>query len=256
MIRDELAVLIYRAIKKAQQKGSLPKTDIAQVVIERPRRSEHGDYATSQPLRMIADVNRALKAADKPGLHPTEVGQRIIRRLERPPFVGDVQVLPPGFINITLDAAWLAHQVEPILDAGEAFGSVDLGQGKRTQVEYGSANPTGPMHVGFARNLVLGDTIANVLEAAGYDVQREYYVNDAGTQMANFAASLYARYCELLGVGGELPEAGYKGSYIVDWAQQIVDEEGSRYLELPRDEALAQICLLYTTDAADECPAV
>jgi arginyl-tRNA synthetase len=108
MIRDELAILVHRAIRKAQRKGSLPKTEIPEVVIERPRRPEHGDYATSQPLRMIADINRTLKAAEKPTLVPTEVGQRIARRVDRAEFLGDVEVIPPGFINFRLVESWLA----------------------------------------------------------------------------------------------------------------------------------------------------
>jgi len=242
MIRDELATLIYDATRKAQRKGSLPRTEIPEVLIERPRREEHGDYATSLPLKMIADINRALKAAEKPTLSPLDVGKRIVHRLANSPFVGKVEVAPPGFINVALDEGWLAQQVEAILAAGQSFGSVNLGNGLRVQVEFGSANPTGPMHVGFGRNLVLGDAIARALEAAGYDVEREYYVNDAGAQMANFGESLYVRYCELLGHdGGEIPEGGYRGQYIVKWAQQILDSEGERFLAMPREEAVEQM---------------
>ncbi|MEJ2208657.1 MAG: arginine--tRNA ligase, partial [Anaerolineae bacterium] len=250
MLRDELTDLIYKATRKAQRKGSLPRTDIPEVVIERPRREEHGDYATSLPLKMIADVNRALKEAEKPKLSPLELAGRIVHRLEEVPYVGKVEVAPPGFINITLDEGWLAAQVEEILAAGQDFGGVNRGQGRRMQVEFGSANPTGPMHVGFGRNLVLGDSLANVLAAAGYDVQREYYVNDGGNQITRFAESLYVRYCELLGrepapesglIAGEIPEGGYHGEYIVDWARQILESEGERFLEEPYDQALEGI---------------
>jgi arginyl-tRNA synthetase len=242
MVRDELANLIYKATKKAQRKGSLPRTEIPEILIERPRRPEHGDYATSLPLKMIADINRALKEADKPKMSPLEVGGRIAHRLEQMPYLGEVEVVPPGFINIRLDEKWLAIQVEAIRKAGEAFGNVDLGGGRRMQVEFGSANPTGPMHVGFGRNLVLGDSIANVLEAAGYDVRREYYLNDAGTQMENFGESLYVRYCEALGQeGGEIPEGGYQGEYVADWGRQIAESEGDRLLQLPYEEAVREL---------------
>ena len=249
MIRDDLAERIYKATKKAQRKGSLPKTEIPEVLIERPRREEHGDYATSLPLKMIADVNRALKEAEKPKLSPMEVAGRIVHRIADAPYIGKVEVAPPGFINLTLDEGWLAQQVEAVLSAGDNFGSVDLGGGAPMQVEYGSANPTGPMHVGFGRNLVLGDSLANLLVAAGYDVQREYYVNDAGTQIAKFAESLYVRYCELLGrepppesglQAGEIPEGGYQGEYVIDWARTLVVAEGKRLLEMPYEEALAE----------------
>ncbi len=239
MLRDQLADLIYKATRKAQRKGNLPKTEIPEVLIERPRREEHGDYAASLPLKMIADINRTLKEAEKPKMSPIDVGWRIVQRIEDVPFVGKLDVAPPGFINITLSESWLAQQVEEILAASEAFGNVNLGQGKATQVEYGSINPTGPLHVGAGRNLALGDTIANVLGAAGYDVQREYYINDAGAQMDKLGESLYVRYCEVLGRDcGEIPEGGYVGEYVLDWAQRVVDEEGDRYLELPRQEAI------------------
>jgi arginyl-tRNA synthetase len=242
MIRDDLAEVIYAATKKAQRKGSLPKTEIPETLVERPRREEHGDYATSLPLKMIADINRALKEAEQPKLSPIDVGRRIVHRMTKVPFLGAIDVAPPGFINFTLDEGWLAQQVEAILAAGEAFGNVDLGHGRRVQVEYGSINPTGPLHVGAGRNLALGDTLANVLEAAGYQVQREYYINDAGSQMVKLGESLYARYGELLGrdLGG-IPEGGYQGEYLLDWAQRVIDEEGDRYLDLPREEAVAQM---------------
>ena len=250
MIRDELADLIYRATRKAQKKGSLPKTEIPEVLIERPRRPEHGDYATSLPLKMIADINRELTAAEKPKLTPIQVGKSIVHRAEEVPFVGRMDVAPPGFINITLDAAWLAQRVDVILEEDQKYGAVDLGQGQRVQVEFGSANPTGPMHVGFGRNLVLGDTIANLLDAAGYDVQREYLVNDAGAQMVRFGQSLYVRYCELLDreppedsglQAGEIPEGGYQGEYVAEWAQKIIDRDGDRYLDLPYKEAVERM---------------
>jgi arginyl-tRNA synthetase len=250
MMRDDLAARIHKAVKKAQRKGSLPKTEIPEAIIERPRREQHGDYATSLPLKMIADVNRALKEAEKPKLSPLDVAARIIHRMEGAPFIGKVEVAPPGFINIILDEAWLAQQVEEILAAGNAIGNVDLGKGRRMQVEFGSANPTGPMHVGFGRNLVLGDSLATLLDAAGYHVQREYYVNDAGTQITKFAESLYVRYCELLGreppaesglVPGEIPEGGYRGDYVIDWARSLVESEGERFLEMPYEEALAAV---------------
>ena len=245
MLRDELANLIYQATRKSQKKGSLPRVDIPEVVMERPRRPEHGDYATSLPLKMIADINRALKEAEKPKLSPVDVGRRIVHRLESVPFIAEASVAPPGFINISLDSGWLAQPVEEILEAGDSYGTVDLGQGKRVQVEYGSANPTGPLHVGFGRNLVLGDSIANVLDAAGYEVHREYYVNDAGTQMAKLGESLYVRYCELLGIDGEeIPEGGYQGEYLRDWAQEVIDREGKRYLDLARDEAVEEMRVL------------
>jgi len=242
MVKDELADLIYQAVRKAQKKGDLPKTDIPDIAITRPRQAQRGDYSSNQPLQMIAAVNTALKAAGHRPLTPVELGQRIVHRLPKVPFIAQVEVSPPGFMNITLDEGWLAQQVEAILAAGDSFGNVDRGHGRRVQVEYGSANPTGPLHVGFGRNVVLGDTLANLLAAGGYHVQREYYINDAGTQIVKFGESLYVRYCQNLGQdAGDIPEGGYHGQYVVDWAKRIVDEEGDRYLTMPRDEAVKLI---------------
>jgi arginyl-tRNA synthetase len=239
MVRDELATLIHDAIKKAQRKGDLPKTAIPDVAVEHPKRGQFGDYQSNQPLRMIGEVNTTLKAAGHAPITPVELGHRIARRLPAMPFVGQVDVAPPGFINIWLDEAWLAQQVEAILVAGETFGNVEHGQGKRVQVEFGSINPTGPLHVGAGRNLALGDTLANLLAAGGYQVQREYYVNDGGTQMDKLGESLYVRYRQSLGHDDEdLPEGGYRGQYVVDWAQEIVAQDGDRYLHLPREEAV------------------
>ena len=124
---------------------------------------------------------------------PIQIAQQVALHMPEHAMLGRVDVAPPGFLNFSYAPTWLAQQVEVIRAAGETWGRVDLGHGKRTQVEYGSANPTGPLHVGFGRNVVLGDGIANVLEAAGYDVQREYYVNDALTQVAHLADSTRCR---------------------------------------------------------------
>jgi arginyl-tRNA synthetase len=242
MIQEELAHLIHEAVKKAQRKGDLPKTEIPDAAIAHPKKGQFGDYSSNQPLRMIAAVNDALRANDHLKISPVELGQRIVRRLPGAPFIGRVEVAPPGFINVTLSESWLAQQVEAILAAGDAFGSVDRGHGRRVQVEFGSINPTGPLHVGAGRNLALGDTLANLLAAGGYQVQREYYVNDAGTQMDKLGESLYVRYCEALGHdAGELPEGGYRGEYVADWARRVAAEEAGRYLAMPRDEAVVAL---------------
>jgi arginyl-tRNA synthetase len=165
-----------------------------------------------------------------------EIVSRYIKPTER---ISEVTVVHPGFLNFTYSSQWLVEQVEAVNAAGEAWGRVDTGQGQRMQVEYGSANPVGPLHVGFGRNVILGDGIANVLAEAGYDVQREYYLNDAGTQVQMLGQSLYARYLELLGKEATFPEDGYRGQYIIEWAQQIADAEGDRFLHTSAEEAQA-----------------
>ncbi len=144
----------------------------------------------------------------------------------------------PGYINLTLDASWLAAQAGVVLDAGEAWGSVDLGKGARVQVEFVSANPTGPITVGSTRNAVIGDVLASVLDAAGFEVEREYYVNDAGSQVRKFGESLYARYAEVLGEDEPFPEDGYHGDYVADIAEEIARQYGRRYLLTDRQEAI------------------
>ena len=229
MIRDDLARLIAQAIKKAQRKGDLPKFDVPEIVLEHPKQAGHGDYATPVCLQMARLARMA----------PVEIAKQVVKRLPETEAVGQVEIAHPGYINITLSESWLAHQVEDILATGETWGNINLGQGRRVQVEYGSANPTGPLHIGFARNVVLGDGIANVLAAAGYDVQREYYVNDAGTQMNLFGETMYVRYAQALGHDEPFPEGGYPGSYVEEWARQIAADEGDKYLHMPREEAVS-----------------
>ena len=127
------------------------------------------------------------------------------------------------------------------MEAGDAYGSIDLGQGSRVQVEFVSVNPTGPLHIGHGRGAILGSTLANVLTAAGYRVEKEYYINDAGSQIDAFYHSLYARYQQSQGVDAEIPSGGYFGSYMIDLAKEIIAEEGDRFLTLPRQEAVSQL---------------
>ncbi len=230
-MRDQIANMIEDGLRSAQKAGDLPKFDLPEVIMERPSNPEYGDY--SSPVCM--GLARYARMA------PIEIAQRLLQHVERPAPVGALEAVHPGFINICLDPDWIARQVDVILAAGETWGAVDLGHGKPVQVEFGSANPTGPLHVGFGRNIVLGDTIASVLEAAGYKVQREYYVNDAGTQMQLFAESLYTRYAQALGQDVEFPRDGYRGQYVTDWAEQIAQSEGNRFLQMEREEAVRAI---------------
>ena len=231
LVPELYANLIREAVLRAQEAGDLPRFDIPEVSVQPPRRPEHGDLATSVCMQMAGLSHMA----------PVKVAQIVAGHVGASDMIGKVEVAAPGFLNMTLSAAWLAAQVECIEAAGEDWGRVNLGQGKRVQVEYGSANPTGPLHVGFGRNVVLGDGIANVLAAAGYDIHREYYVNDAGTQTGLLGKSLYARYAQALGQQVEFPEEGYHGQYIVDWAKEIADTQGEHYLSMPVPEAEAQL---------------
>jgi arginyl-tRNA synthetase len=249
LVQDQVAALIAAGLKAAQASGALPDFEMPVVVVEHPRQSEHGDYASPVCLR-LAKVAR---------MSPRDIAARVVEHMPPSPLVGQVGVAGPGYVNVTLDGRWLATQVEVILEAGETFGDLDIGQGKRYQVEFGSANPTGPLHVGFARNVVLGDTIANVLAAAGFEIEREYYVNDAGSQVRKFGESVYARYAQALGRDEPFPEDGYQGDYVAEMGKQAAQQHGDRYLDMPREEAtralgsegIAQVIAEAKQDLAD-----
>ena len=227
MIQHELAGMIAKAITSAQEKGDLPPFEIPEVTIEHPKQTGHGDLASPIAMQMARLARMA----------PMQIAQMVVKHLPQADFLGQVSVAPPGFINFTLQPEWLARQVEAILRKPDAFGDIDLGNGNKVQVEFVSANPTGPLTVGSGRNAVLGDALANVLAAAGYIVRREYYVNDAGTQMGHFANTAYVRYAQTLGKDEILPEQGYQGYYMVELGQEIAEREGDRFLHMSREDA-------------------
>jgi arginyl-tRNA synthetase len=231
MIRHDLSALLLRAAQAAQAKGALPPVALPEVGVEHPPKPEHGDYASSLPLKL----SRAAR------MNPLAIAEAIVQALPPTDYLARAEVAPPGFINLTLREDWLARQVEAILQAGEAFGQVELGQGERVQIEFVSVNPTGPLHVGHGRGAILGSTLANLLAAAGYQVQREYYLNDAGSQMDAFYRTLYARYCQALGREMEVPADGYAGAYMIDLAREIIAQEGDRFLALPPEQAIPEL---------------
>jgi len=225
MIKDELAQLIEKAAAEAQSRKLIPAVAMPDVVIERPQNPEHGDYACALPLKLA----RMAK------MNPMKIGGHIVGLIQCPLSCEKVELVPPGFINFSLTKGWLTEQVGAILSAGEEYGNTDAGRGKKIQVEFVSVNPTGPLHVGHGRGAVLGSALANILAAAGYTVEREYYVNDAGNQIDLFRRSLYARYCQQLGRDEPMPEGGYVGDYMIDIAKDIVKEKGNRYLDNPEE---------------------
>ena len=174
------------------------------------------------------------------GRPPRDVAQALLDALAPVPFVEKVELAGPGFINIWTTDEWLHDVVRRIATEGERYGR-SAPTGERVQVEFVSANPTGPLHVGHARNAVLGDAIARLLDVAGHTVEREYYFNDAGGQMDRFGASVEARYLQLLGRAAEVPEDGYHGDYIADYAEDIVREHGETLADLPADERLVRL---------------
>ena len=230
-LRTRITDWIRHGLIAAQEAGDLPAFEVPPVMVERGRREEHGDYASSVCLRLAREAR----------MNPLEIARRVVAHLPDAEFVGRVEPVKPGYINVWLDEGWLAAQVESILEAGESFGALDLGRGQRVQVEFVSANPTGPLTVGSARNAVLGDALASVLAAAGYEVEREYYVNDAGSQVRKFGESVFARYAETLGETAPFPEDGYLGQYVADLGRQLAEEAGRRYLEMEYREAVRTV---------------
>ncbi|MFC1956954.1 arginine--tRNA ligase [Chloroflexota bacterium] len=231
MIKHKIEELLAQAASKAQQQGKLPLVVLPPATVEHPQNPEHGDYASSLPLKLA----RAISAK------PLSIAEEIAGFMPATPEIDTVSVAPPGFINFTLKGDWLTKQVAEILKAGSTYGNSDLGQAARVQLEFVSVNPTGPLHVGHGRGAILGSTLANVLTATGYNVEKEYYINDAGSQIDAFARSLYARYQQGLGVSIEMPSDGYLGTYMISLAQEIIEEVGDRFSKLPEPEAISQI---------------
>src|SRR5436190_18427681 len=219
-IRNEIAELVDAAARRAQASGDLPSVALDDPTVERPANADHGDYASSLPLRLA----RAAR------MSPMQIADLISKQMQSPAYVGEMKVLPPGFINFRVADAWLAQQVDAIVADGDGFAQSDLGKGKKAQVEFVSANPTGPLHVGNGRWASIGDSLARVLQAAGYEVEKEYLINDELTQVGIFARTVFARYQQLFGRDVPVPEDGYPGEYVIEVAQQIRDEVGDKYL--------------------------
>lgn len=237
MLRDQIQSTVLESINAAAVAGDLPTVSMTAPEMLRPNRPEHGDYSTNIAMVLAAAVKK--ETGEK--ANPRQIAQTIADRIPKNGLIGEVELAGPGFINLRLSESWLQQQVKAIIAAGDSFGNIERGVGQRWQIEFVSANPTGPLHFGGARNAVLGDAISNVLEAAGYEVQREFYVNDAGTQMQLYVETLYARYLQHFGREADIPAEGYKGAYMVEYAARLAAEHGDRFLNMDRDAALAAI---------------
>ncbi len=222
--------LLDEALSALEGEGALaPGLDRKNVAVEPPRDASHGDLAT----------NAAMVLAKPAGTNPRALAALIAPKIEAMPGVTSVEVAGPGFINIRLtDEAW-RDELAAIIAAGDGYGRSNVGKGERVNVEYVSANPTGPMHMGHCRGAVVGDALASLLEAAGFDVTREYYVNDAGSQVDTLARSAHLRYRGALGEDiGEIPEGFYPGDYLVPIGQALASEFGDRFVGAPESEWL------------------
>ena len=220
-MKDAISILVRNAVQAAVDAGELPFAEIPDPALERPRDASHGDWATSIALR-------SSKAAR---MNPRQVADIVSAHMAGHADIAAVEIAGPGFINIRLSDAALMRVVREAREEGADFGRIDLGQGKRVQVEFVSANPVGPLHVGHGRWAALGDSMARVLAHAGWSVQREFYVNDAGVQMDIFAKSVTARYLELCGDNVTFEPEWYQGAYITEIAREIHNDEGARWYD-------------------------
>ena len=231
LLIDTIQQLVADALETARKENLLQLETIPEIQVERPGNSSHGDFATNLPLRLA----RATR------INPLELAQSLSDRISTGEVIDRVEAANPGFINFYLKESWLQQQVEVVRQAGNEFGNTHSGAGRKIMVEFVSVNPTGPVHVGHTRGAVLGSTLANILAAAGYDVTREYYVNDAGNQMQLFYRSVLAAYKITLGQAAEMPDKGYEGEYIFDLAKEIAESEGTKFLDRNEEQSLTEI---------------
>lgn len=218
---------ITEALNKAIAAGTLPAGDYPDVALEVPPQKEFGDFASNIAMQSARVAHKA----------PRLIAQAIVDGMDYP-WLDHAEIAGAGFINFFLKNDVIYDTLKQILAAGDAYGHAPLRKEDTIQVEYVSANPTGPLHVGHGRGAAYGSALVNLLRAAGYNVQAEYYINDAGNQMNNLAASVNARYLELLGKPAEIPENGYHGYDIIETAQAIIDQDGDKYLDMPEAERL------------------
>ncbi len=222
--------LVAQALKNIAEEKGVDFAEIGEIHFERPKQENHGDWAT----------NAAMQNCKALGCKPRDLAQLIAERLGADRHIRRIEVAGPGFINFYMSNLWMADVVRDVLTRRENYGRVDQGNGRKAQIEFVSANPTGPLHIGHGRGAAVGDVTGNILAFAGWNVEKEYYVNDAGLQMNILGRSTQARYFELLGHPEKfpLPEDSYKGRYVYDIAREIMDRHGDEFLSRTVEESL------------------
>ena len=226
-IQQEVKVALRQAVIDA---GLAEETAIPDIMLETPNNKDNGDYATNIAMQLT-------KLAKKP---PRAIAEAILEKLNTDgTSIESIEIAGPGFINIKLKTDYLGGIVKTVLEQGENYGRSNFGNKQKVQVEFVSANPTGDLHLGHARGASLGDSLSKVLDFAGYDVAREYYINDAGNQVHNLANSVEARYFQALGLDKEMPEDGYQGPDIINIGKMLAAEYGDKYVNTPDEERYA-----------------
>ena len=228
-IKEILAGAIKNAALSAIAKGTIKEGELPEVLLEVPPQKEFGDFAS----------NFAMQSARTLKCNPRMVAQAVIDNLDCA-YVEKAEIAGPGFINFYLKDNWLSDMFAHIVEADENYGNLTAPSDEKIQIEYVSANPTGPLHVGHGRGAAVGSSLANLMKAAGYNVTREYYINDAGNQINNLAASVNARYLEAFGIDVEFPENGYHGHDIIDTAERIKRIYGDKFLHMDEEKRIEE----------------
>ncbi len=222
-LKQRITANLIAAAGSAKQAGEIDFSELPNVMLEAPREKAHGDLA----------ANLAMLLARQAKTPPRRVAEKLVEKFDiKGTWVKEIDIAGPGFINFRLDPAWLAQVVPEVLREGPLYGSSALGSGQKVQVEFVSANPTGLLHMGNARGAALGDSLASLLAFAGYEVSREFYINDAGNQIENFAKSLEARYLQQLGFDVPFPEEGYHGLDLVETVKKLLGQIGDKYVNI------------------------
>jgi arginyl-tRNA synthetase len=226
-MKTAIKQIIHDALEKAQQAGELELSSFPDIVVEKPKDEKMGDFST----------NIAMTLARSERKNPKTIAESVARHLKSSD-LSQAEVAGPGFINIKMSQEFFLERLRNAVALGEDFGSSDAGQGIKVMIEFVSANPTGPLHVGHGRGAAVGDSLARILKKAGYDLSTEYYINDVGNQMNFLGRSTWLRYRELKGEAIEFPEDHYRGDYIKDIAQEIIDQKGDEFLSKPEEECI------------------
>ncbi|MEC2112055.1 arginine--tRNA ligase [Bacillus stercoris] len=230
-IAEQMKDVLKEEIKAAVLKAGLAEeSQLPNVVLETPKDKTHGDYSTNMAMQLARVAKKA----------PRQIAEEIVAHFDKgKASIEKLDIAGPGFINFYMNNQYLTKLIPSVLEAGEAYGETNIGNGERVQVEFVSANPTGDLHLGHARGAAVGDSLCNVLSKAGYDVSREYYINDAGNQINNLALSVEVRYFEALGLEKPMPEDGYRGEDIIAIGKRLAEEYGDRFVNEEESERLA-----------------
>ena len=228
-MKTAIKIIIHDALEKARQAGELELSPFPEIVVEKPKDEKMGDFST----------NVAMALARSERKNPKVIAESVARYIKNGSnYLSQVEIAGPGFINLKMSNEFFLERLKNAVKQGDGFGQTDVGQGTKVMIEFVSANPTGPLHVGHGRGAAVGDALGRILKKAGYDLSTEYYINDVGNQMNFLGRSTWLRYRELLGEAIEFPDDHYRGEYIKNIANEIVEQKGGEFLSKPEEECL------------------